>query len=186
MNKAGSVRPLADPLREMPFALRVYRFVGTIGIKAGRVEIKGVFLYLKTPFRGDFLLQPLDLRVVEFFHATAIGTYQMIVVLAFAQFKNGLARLEKVSFQDTGLLKLGEHPVDRRQANIQTVGDQETINVFRAQMANLAVLEQIKYLQARMGGLKAHFPEIAGVWHDIPSLKGCITLQNQQRISGMI
>jgi hypothetical protein len=145
--------------------------VGAVGFIAGRVEIKGVFLNLEPPIRGDFLLQPFNLRVVKFFDVTAIGAHQMVVMLAFVDLEHGFARVEKMPFKNAGLLKLGQNPVHGRKANIQTLGDQEAVNVFRAQVTNLGVLEQLKNLQAGMSGLEAHFSEIT-LRHGIPLLKG--------------
>ena len=67
---------------------------------------------------GNSLLALLDLGVEELFHLAAGGADEVIVVLAFVQFVNGLAALEVAAAQNAGLLKLRQHAVHRGQADV--------------------------------------------------------------------
>ena len=51
----------------------------------------------------DAVLSPLDLRVVELLHATALQAHQMVVVTALVEFEHGLAALEVMALQQAGM-----------------------------------------------------------------------------------
>ena len=60
--------------------------LGAIGIQGQRVVVQG-----KTAVFGDLFLAPLDLGVIELFHAAALQAHQVVVVRAFIQLEHGLA-----------------------------------------------------------------------------------------------
>ena len=97
----------------------------------------------------------------------------MVVVLSFIQLEDRLARFEVVTLQQAGLLELGQHPIDRGQPDIQSVGQQVAINVLRRDMARrafvLQFVEEIENLEARIGRLEADILEVVGSCHGAAS-----------------
>ena len=52
---------------------------------------------------GDHLLPAFDLGVIELFDLAATGADQVVVVLAFIEFVNGLAAFEMAAAQEAGV-----------------------------------------------------------------------------------
>ena len=69
---------------------------------------------LKAALGGDLVLAGLDFLVEELFHAPAIEANQMIVVGAFVELENRLARLKMIAVKQSRLFELGQYPIDRR------------------------------------------------------------------------
>ena len=112
----------------------------------------------------DFILALFDFRVIKLLYPAALQTNQMVVMMPFIQFKRGLARLEMMALQQTRLLKLGQHPVHRGQANIHVVSQQVAIHIlgrdmprgalpcqFVKQVENLPVKSLTKMVQPYLG-----------------------------------
>ena len=79
----------------------------------------------------------------------------MVMVQAFVEFINRLVTVKTVAAQQSGLLKLGQHPVNGGHAHIQSLLQQRPIDVFGAHVALRGVLEQAENLHAGSGGLEA-------------------------------
>jgi len=73
---------------------------------------------LKTMLLSNFNLTFLNFGIEEFFDLAAIQTHQMVMVRAFIELENGLASFEMIALQQTGLLELGQYPVDGCQTDI--------------------------------------------------------------------
>src|SRR6267378_7858794 len=95
--------------------------VGTVGLGAVGVKLKGVVANRKPAFLGYLGLALFDFRVVELLDASAGEAHQVIVVAALVQLEHGLARLEMVALEDAGVLELGEHAVHGGEAYIQAI-----------------------------------------------------------------
>ena len=92
----------------------------------------------------------------------------MIVTVAVIQLEHGLTRIELAALQHAGLLELGQHAVDRRQADFDLLIDQRAIDIFGAEVAMFGFMEDFEDLQARERGLQADILEFALVgkgWH---------------------
>ena len=83
-----------------------------------RVQAQGVIGDVKALGPRHIVLALLDLGVVELLDPTAVQAHQMVVVLALIELVDRLVALEMAANQDTGLLELRQHPVDRGQANV--------------------------------------------------------------------
>lgn len=114
-------------------------------------------------FLGDPVLPLFNGGVVELLDLAALQADQMVVVLPFVEFKDSLAGFEVVTFEQAGLFELGEHAIDRGEANIHVFGDEQAIDVFRSQMAGLDLLEEIEDLEPREGCLQADTFEVLGI-----------------------
>jgi hypothetical protein len=121
--------------------------VGAVGLEALDVEVEGVFAHREAALGGDLVLALLDLGVEEFLHPAALQAHQVVVVVAFVELEDGLARFEVMALEEAGLFELGEDPIDGGQADIHVFGDQEAIDVFGGEMAILDLLEQVEDLQ---------------------------------------
>ena len=72
----------------------------------------------KAALGGDEMLALFDFGIIKLFNLAAIEADQVVMVTALVEFKDRLAAFEVIAVQDFGLLKLGQHPVDRRQSHI--------------------------------------------------------------------
>jgi hypothetical protein len=89
----------------------------------------------------------------------------MVVVLAFVELVNGLVALKMATHQNRSLFKLGQDPVDRRQANIMAFLQQHPKYVFRRHMPLRTTLKNFQYFQAGHGRLEARAFEFIDVGH---------------------
>jgi hypothetical protein len=85
---------------------------------------------LESSLPSDLLLPFLDLRVVELLDATALQAHEVIVMLAFVQLVDRLARFEVVPGQQARLLELRQHAVDGRKSDIKSFTLQQPVDVF--------------------------------------------------------
>ena len=72
----------------------------------------------EAPLGGDFILAQFDAFIDEFIDLAATGADQVIVVLALVQLEDRLGNFKVVAFEQTGLFKLGQHPIHRGEADI--------------------------------------------------------------------
>ena len=68
-----------------------------------------------------------------------------------------------MAFEQAGLLKLGEHAIDRGKADVHIFGDEEAVNVLGGQVAGFDLLEEVKNLEPWEGCLQADTFEVLGV-----------------------
>ena len=85
----------------------------------------------ETVLAGNLVLPFFNFVVRELNHRATVRADQMIVMIAIIKFKNCFATIKLASKQNTGLLKLGQNPVHRGQADINAIRDQETVYVLR-------------------------------------------------------
>ena len=104
---------------------------------------------------GNLCLAVFDFRVVKLFNVAALHAHQMIVVLAFIEFKNSFIRLEMMAYQQSGLFELRQHAVDGCKAGIRALFLQQLVNIFRRQVAHCAAFEQLQYAQSGQRRLEA-------------------------------
>lgn len=124
-----------------------------------------MILERKAAILGDAVLAPLDFRIMELFYPTALKADQMVVVLAFIELVDRLARLEIVALENAGLLELQQYPVDRRQANVLMLGQQFTVDILGTHVPMPALLKNLEHLQPGQGGLEPHVLEFTGCGH---------------------
>ena len=79
----------------------------------------------------------------------------MVVVLAFIDLVDRLARLEVAAIEQSGLLELGQDPVNRGQPDVRAVFQQHPENIFGRHVALFAGLKDFENLQPGQGGLEA-------------------------------
>lgn len=138
-----------------------------VGLGAIDIKIECVVVYLVTPVLGDAVLSFLDLRVKELFDPATLQTDQMIVMLTFVQFKDGLTRVEMVAMEQACLLELGKHPIDRGKTDIHVFQQQQLVDIFGRHVAVgsllLCFMEKLENLQARKGRFEAAVLEVVGL-----------------------
>ena len=108
-----------------------------------------MFADVETAFLRNGGLSLFNFRVKEFFDAPALQADQVIVVPALVKLEDRLVGFEMVADQQSGLLELGQHAVDRRQPRVGAVFKQQSVNIFGREVANVALLEQLEYAQPR-------------------------------------
>ncbi|OHC67348.1 MAG: hypothetical protein A2045_02675 [Rhodocyclales bacterium GWA2_65_20] len=86
-------------------------------------------------FPGDAGLAFFDHGIAEFLDVTALQADQVVVVLAFVQFEYRLSGIEDMALKKSGLFKLLENPIDRRQADVVAIALELAIYVLGAKMA---------------------------------------------------
>src|SRR5687767_6170118 len=117
---------------------------------------------------GDLHLPLLDFGIVKLLDTAALDADQVIVMCALVQLEHRLAGFKMMALQDSGVLELGEHPVYRRQADVDAVFHEQAVDVLGGKVANLARLEQFQYPQAGAGCLEADVLEVVSVAHGGP------------------
>ncbi len=110
---------------------------------------------LEAALARHLVLAPLDVRVIELLDAAALQAHEVIVVAALVQLEHRLAGLEMLAREQTCLLELGEHPVNRGEADVDAFGDERLVDVFCGEVADFARLEQLEDLAARKCRLEA-------------------------------
>jgi len=87
-------------------------------------------LQRKAVVLGDLVLALFNVNIREFDHLAAVGANEVVMVITVIELKNGLATVKLAARQDACLLKLSQHTVDSRQANIDAFADQHAIDIF--------------------------------------------------------
>jgi hypothetical protein len=122
------------------------------------------------------VLALFDLGVIKLFHLAAVQAHQVVMVLAFVEFINRFAAFELAAAEQTGLLKLGQHPVDRGQADVEAVPDQQTRNTSSAVMWRCVPRWKISRIFRRGSrGLEACAFEFVDVGHGVFRLQAGLT-----------
>lgn len=117
-------------------------FVRARALDAARVQTQRVVFDLVALGLGNFFLARLDLGIKKLLDPATVHTHDVVVVMAFVEFKNRLAVFKVASAQDAGLLKLRQHAVHRGQADGDVVREQDFVNVFRAHVTLAGILKQ--------------------------------------------
>jgi hypothetical protein len=92
----------------------------------------------------------------------------MIVMAAFVQLVHRLAGLEVLARKEPCMLELGQHPVDRGQADINAFGEQGLVHILGGEVAHLARFEQLQDPAARQRRLEAAFLQALRGVHRLP------------------
>ena len=116
--------------------------------------MQGVLADFKAAFERNGGLAFLNGLVEELLHAAALQADKVIMVTALVEFKNRFVRFEMMAHQQAGLFKLCEHPIDRGQARVRALFEQQAVDVFGGQVAHVAAFEEFKYAQPRQGGFE--------------------------------
>ena len=112
---------------------------------------------LETMLLHDLFTQAVDLRIVKFNDLARFRADHVIMLLAAIQFKYGMTRVKIMPHHKARRLKLGQHPIDRGQADFLAVAQQCLVNVFRAEMPIFGVLKDLQDTNPRQGGLQTGF-----------------------------
>ena len=110
-------------------------------LEAVDVKVKRVLLNAEAALPGDLFLAAFDFRVVKFFNQAALQAYQVVVMMALVELEHRLAAFKVVAYQQPRRLELGQHAVDRCQADVHVIRKQDAVHVFRREVAYLAGLE---------------------------------------------
>jgi dihydroxyacetone kinase DhaKLM complex PTS-EIIA-like component DhaM len=92
--------------------------VGAVFLDAVGVDLQRVVVDREAAFLGDAVLAFLDFGVEEFLDLAALQADQMVVVVALVEFEHRLVAVEMMADQQSGLLELGEHAINRGQPDI--------------------------------------------------------------------
>lgn len=122
---------------------------------------------LEAVLARDLVLEPLDVRVEEFHHLAGVEVDHVIMVAAFVQLVAGLRRpagtvVEHVLAHQAGGFELVQHAVDRGQADVLALVDQQAVNVVGGDVLLVGTVEQLQDAQPREGDLEAGLAQFAG------------------------
>ena len=106
------------------------------------------------------MLAALDFGIDEFFNLAAVHADEMVVMPVVGELEHGLARFEEVSFQQAGLLELGQHPINGCETDVHSVVDEDAIDILRRQMPVLRLLKEFEDLEPGVGSLQPHALEV--------------------------
>ena len=119
----------------------------------------------EAPLGGDFILAQFDAFIDEFIDLAATRADQVIVVLAFIQFEDGMARFEVPAKQNARLGKLHQHAVDGGEAHVDFFSQQEFVDIVRTQVLDAPFLKQLQNPQAGDGHFQARFTQFPQYIH---------------------
>ena len=136
--------------------------VRAVGSRASRIEVQRVVLDPEATLLRDLDLALLDLGVVELLDVAALDAHDVIVMPALLELENGLAGLEVVADEQSRLLELREHAVNRREPGIGAFLDQHLVDVLGGQVPDVALLEDLEDAQPRHRGFEADGFEVGG------------------------
>ena len=131
-----------------------------VGLDAIDVQMQRVLVDDEAALLGDLDLALFDFGVVELFDPPALQADQMVVMIAYVEFEHGAAGFKMMPLQQAGVLELGQHAIDRGEAGVHAVGDQQLVHVLGGQVPYLAFFEQIQNLQPGRRNLEADGLEI--------------------------
>ena len=103
---------------------------------------------------GNFLLQPLNLLVLEFDHLAGVDADHVIVMALAVELVDRLTPFEIVAHDQSGSLELIEYPIDRGQADLVTGVQQRAIDLFGGHVFGRRLLEDFQDPHARMRDLQ--------------------------------
>lgn len=103
-------------------------------------------------------------------------------MLAFVQFEHGFIGFEVVPLEDSGLLELREHAVDRGKPYLHSFSCQEAVNLLGRQVTHFAGLEQAQDVQSRCGDFQAMGFQIGNVTHGTGFQERASTQSSQNQV----
>ncbi|MPM31290.1 hypothetical protein SDC9_77845 [bioreactor metagenome] len=142
----------------------VRRALGALAALA--VQRHRVILNQPALLLGDQVLAFFDLGVVELLDLAASRTHEVVMVLAFVEFVDGLAAFEVAAQQDAGLLELRENAVNGCKADVGTFFQQYAENVFSRHVTLLSFLEDVEDLQSGKRRFEAGAFQFVNIGHD--------------------
>lgn len=98
---------------------------------------------------GDAVLSLLYFRIVELFNAPTLQTYEVIMVASLVELEYRATTFKVMALQQTRLFKLSQHTVNRGEADISTVLQQQFVDVLGRHVALFRILEEFEHLKAR-------------------------------------
>ncbi len=116
-------------------------------------------LQLESALGGRCFLPCFDLGIDELNHMTAVKAHDVVVVVAIIELIHRTRGFIGAAAQNTGLLELGEHAVNRGYAHIKTVLDQGVVHFVGAHVAHGGLARQAMTLEKsqNMGPLGSNF-----------------------------
>ena len=102
----------------------------------------------EAPFPGNLLLALLDGLIEEFLDMTTLHANDVVMMATAVQLEHRVTAFEVVSLHQAGAFELGQHPVNRRQANLLPVLEQQLVDILGADMALFGRFQQSQDLDA--------------------------------------
>lgn len=110
---------------------------------------------LKTEFRCDFQLPLFDQRITELADQAAADADHMIVMLTLIKFIARVSALEVITADQASRFELGQYPINSRQANGRVIPEQQSVDLFRAQVLVTVSLQNSEDFTAGLSGFEA-------------------------------
>ena len=119
--------------------------------------------------RRDLMLETFDLLTDELNHFPAVHINHVVVMFATIEFIDSLTAFEIMLDDDACRLELGQHAIDRRQANILLVGEQFLVDILGGEVLNALLFENLQNAHPRVGHLEANSAQLFGfLFHNLP------------------
>jgi hypothetical protein len=111
---------------------------------------------------GNLLLPPFNGGIDKLLHVTTIKANQVVMVRTLIELIDrpaiAFARLKMAAQQKARLLKLGEHPIYRRQTNVFVFFGHGHEDFFGTEMGSWMLMKKIQDLHAGSRGFQANIP----------------------------
>jgi hypothetical protein len=116
------------------------------------VQAQGMIGNDKAFGQGHIVLALLYLSIVKLFNFAAVKAHHVVVVLALIELVHRFATFKMVAAQQAGLLKLGQNPVHRGEANVGIVFEQMLEHIFCRHVTLRTLLEDFQNLLSGHSG----------------------------------
>jgi len=87
---------------------------------------------LHAVFGGNLVLTLFDHVIMKLDDPATVEADQVVVVILMSQLEHGFAPFEVMTGDDTGIIKLVEHPIDGSQTNLLALLQQQLVELFGA------------------------------------------------------
>tara|TARA_B100000519_G_C13980649_1_gene314432 strand:+ start:260 stop:622 length:363 start_codon:yes stop_codon:yes gene_type:complete len=114
---------------------------------------------LETGSIRNLTLAFFDTLVCKLLDNTALHAHQMVVVLGFGNLKHGVTTFKMVAFNQSSVLKLGQHPVNGANPDLVIIDEQLFVNVFSREVMGRRTFENLEDLYPWQGDFEAGVPE---------------------------
>lgn len=108
----------------------------------------------------DLVLQALNLVTDKLDDAPGLYVHHVVMVMALCQLKNRMPSFEMVARDQRRRLKLRQHAINRRQADILARFEQMTVDLLRTQVTRVTRLEDFKDFEARQRDFKSSLAQV--------------------------
>ena len=109
---------------------------------------------LHAVFGGNLVLALFDHVIMKLDDPATVEADQVVVVILMSQLEHGFSPFEVMTGDNTGIIKLVEHPIDGSQTNLLALLQQQLVELFGADVLAFRGLQVFEDLDPWRGDLE--------------------------------